>query len=185
MDTLIDQMDQKFIKTQQILCKTLAKHMNKTFIKTRQISYKILAKHMNIESNRINKHYIAISQIRIRKPIPILSTDFNTIPICSDEEDIKNIMIVDVETTGGYGPLIQIAYNIYDSKFNCIKRFDCLINENIGRVDWFKKYTIHEIRKNGRKPRDAFTEIGNDLATCSHVVGHNLVFDMNMLDIYF
>jgi len=107
------------------------------------------------------------------------------ISIADPENEVTHIMVVDVETTGGAGPLIQVAYNIYDSDFKCVKKFDCLINENIGRVDWFKKYTLEQIVEDGRTPRDAFKEIKVDIAKCSHVVGHNIGFDMGILIKYF
>ena len=98
--------------------------------------------------------------------------------------DIRNIMVIDVETAKT-GELIQIAYNIYDSNFDVIKEYNCLIDEGIGKVDFYEKYTIDDIVNNGLDPRDVFHEIKHDIKECSHVIGHNIAFDMGKIDKYF
>ena len=200
-------LNDKLRKAQIISCKLMKLQITNSFVKTQKIMQQLLIDKINKQSNDINIRYISILKIRLINPIPEYDTDFDILEESDQESEydsdfdvldeiddetyfddkisIKNIMVVDVETTGGAGPLIQIAYNIYDSNFNCIKKFDCLINENIGRVDWFKKYTLEQIVNDGRSPSDAFSEIKIDMSKCSHVVGHNIGFDMGILIKYF
>ena len=95
-----------------------------------------------------------------------------------------NIMVIDVETAKT-GELIQIAYNIYDEEFNVIKQFDSLINEYNGKIDFYEKYSLDEIMCDGRDVYDVFYEIQDDMEICSHVVGHNISFDMGKIHKYF
>lgn len=96
----------------------------------------------------------------------------------------RNYMVVDVETSFNRN-LIQIAYNIYDNKHRLIKEFDTLIDDGIGEVDYYKKYTIEDIMLEGMSSREAFQIVKNDINGCSHVIGHNIAFDMGVIDRYF
>jgi hypothetical protein len=166
--------------------------INKIYHEARLLSFNFIDQQILIESNRINKSFIATLSIQFniispKKPIFDSDSDSDFIAeICLDEveNEITNMMVIDVETAKT-GELIQIAYNIYNSDFECIKQFDCLINENNGKIDFYEKYTLMEIMENGRSPRDAFKEIKIDIKSCSHVIGHNIAFDIGKIDKYF
>lgn len=96
----------------------------------------------------------------------------------------KNYMVVDVETSRNRN-LIQIAYNIYDNNHRLIKEFDTLIDDGIGEVDFYEKYTIDDIMLEGMSSREAFQIIKQDIDECSHVIGHNISFDLGVMDRYF
>ena len=81
---------------------------------------------------------------------------------CNATAKRTNIMVIDVETAKT-GELIQIAYNIYDEEFNTIKEFDSLLNEYIGKVDFYEKYSLDQIMCEGRDPEDVFREIKIDI----------------------
>lgn len=95
--------------------------------------------------------------------------------------ELKNIMCLDVETSRKNN-LIQISYNIYDSKFRIIKSYDTLIDDGIGEIDFFEKYTLDEIMLCGVSSREAFQIMQKDINKCSHVVGHNISFDMRHIN---
>lgn len=150
---------------------------------------------MNKEVIRINKMVLnALTEMKIiQSCINTTHTesdsdsddDFSGELIITEEKtDIRNIMVIDVETAKT-GELIQIAYNIYDSNFNIIKEYDCLIDEGIGKIDFYEKYTLNDIYEKGLDPRDVFQEIKQDIKECSHVIGHNIAFDMGKIDKYF
>jgi len=97
---------------------------------------------------------------------------------------ILNLMVLDIETSiEGY--IIQVAYNIYNSKFQLIKQYNKLINENVYKVDYFKKFTLSDICKHGIHPIDMLKELDVDLLMCSRVIGHNISFDISRIKKYY
>lgn len=94
------------------------------------------------------------------------------------------IMVIDIETALT-GEIIQIAYNIYNMNFELINQNDYLINENIGKVDYYGKYSIKDIIKDGLKPMMVFLKLKSDIEKCSLVIGHNIAFDISRIDKYF
>lgn len=130
------------------------------------------------EVKRVNDLYKYCKSIKFT---PIKNEGFEGDIDINNLTEIKNLMCVDVETSR-YGNLIQISYNIYDPKFRLIKNYDTLIDDGIGEVDFFEKYTLDEIMLCGVSSREAFEIIKEDIDKCSHVIGHNISFDMRKLN---
>lgn len=95
-----------------------------------------------------------------------------------------NLIVIDIETSiDKY--IIQVAYNIYNSKLELIKSYNQLINENVNKVDFYNKFSLEEIKKYGVSPISMLNELNSDLLLCSHVIGHNISFDISNLKKYF
>jgi DNA polymerase III alpha subunit (gram-positive type) len=94
-----------------------------------------------------------------------------------------NIIVLDLETDGT-NYIIQCAYNIYDKNLNKIKTENILINENIGRTDYYNKISLEDIEKNGIEPKEFLDKLIKDLKTCNHIVGHNIDFDLKYIQSY-
>lgn len=92
----------------------------------------------------------------------------------------KIYMVLDIETART-GEIIQIAYNMYDGDFRKIKYFNKIINEGIGKVDFYGKITQDIIEKHGSDPIDVLLEVIFDLQICDVVIGHNISFDMSRI----
>jgi hypothetical protein len=96
-----------------------------------------------------------------------------------------NIMVLDIETDGGMS-IIQIAYNIYDSEMKLIRQENFLINEDIGRRDFYKKFTLDDIYVHGKPAPDVLKRLSEDMDICKYIVGHNLIsFDVNRIERYY
>ena len=95
-----------------------------------------------------------------------------------------NYMVLDIETTK-YREIIQIAYNIYDENFNLINRVDNIINEGIGKRDYYQRFTLSEIYERGRDVVDVLLELKNDMMKTKYVVCHNVTFDIGNIYKYF
>jgi len=93
-------------------------------------------------------------------------------------------MVLDLETTK-YQDIIQIAYTIYDSNDKSIKKYDSLINEGIGKVDYYEKYTLNDIYSDGIDPIEALTELSTDMSFTKYLVCHNIAFDAKLIYKYF
>ena len=101
-------------------------------------------------------------------------------------ENVGAFIVLDTETPGfGCNNLIQLAYIVYDAEFNQIKSVNHLINENIGKRDFFKKSTVAHIKKEGKHPKEVFDELSRDFAGVSHVICHNSTFDIKLLELYY
>jgi hypothetical protein len=99
------------------------------------------------------------------------------------------LIVVDTETANT-GEIIQIAYNIYEyyvktSYYKCISKYDIIINENINKVEYYKKYTLRHIKKYGKDPKDVFTLFSNHIKKCNYLIGHNIIFDTGKIIKYF
>lgn len=142
---------------------------------------------LDSEVKRINNEYKYYKNLKIiipKKTIAIADPGFEGDINLNELVERRNLMCVDVETSR-YGKLIQVAYNIYNSEFKIIKSYDTLIDDGVNEVDFFEKYTIDEIMLCGVSSREAFAIIKKDIDKCSHVVGHNISYDMRKLDEYF
>lgn len=95
-----------------------------------------------------------------------------------------NIIVLDLETDGA-NTIIQLAYNIYDNNYKIIKKVDYLINNNNGKVDYYKKFTVEEIEEKGYKPLYVLEQLLYDMKDCKYIIGHNIDFDINKLNYYF
>jgi len=101
----------------------------------------------------------------------------------------NNYMVLDIESTDAtVSPLyiMQIAYNIYDANLNVIAKKNFIINENIGRQDYFNKISLEMINTIGKHPVDVLQELSKDFDICEYIVGHNILgFDMKHIARYF
>lgn len=101
----------------------------------------------------------------------------------SEEEivdDRYDYIVLDLETTT-YKEIIQVAYTIYDVSFKKIKHVDVLMNEGIGKIDHYKKFTLDDIFTYGKDPVDVLLELVNDLQMCKYLVCHNIAFDAGLI----
>jgi DNA polymerase III alpha subunit (gram-positive type) len=95
------------------------------------------------------------------------------------------ICILDIETSIDQY-ILQIAYNIYNRKtFELILSIDRLINEHVNKVDYYRKISLNDIKRKGLDVRYVFLELKHYLSFCSHVVCHNIAFDMSRINKYF
>jgi DNA polymerase III alpha subunit (gram-positive type) len=104
-------------------------------------------------------------------------------------EQIKKLLdntyiVLDIETTK-YGDMIQLSYCVYDINFNEIKSANKLINEGIGKTDYYEKFTLKTIEDHGQDPVDVLSELSCDMDNCFAIIGHNISFDMRIINKYF
>jgi len=107
--------------------------------------------------------------------------------ICAPTEsksDQKYYIVLDLETTK-YRDIIQVAYTIYDESFNALKKVDNLVNEGIGKVDYYQKFTLEDIYTHGKHPYEVLDELRNDMMFGTHLVCHNISFDAKLIYKYF
>jgi DNA polymerase III epsilon subunit-like protein len=100
---------------------------------------------------------------------------------------IDKIIILDIETTGLLDTdyIIQIAYNIYDTNMELIKKENLLINENVNKTDFFNLFSLDEIKKNGLDIIYVLNKLKYDLSKCRYIIGHNISFDIQKIQNYF
>lgn len=91
------------------------------------------------------------------------------------------VMVLDIETTEMFKIknenvryIIQIAYDIYDCDLTLIKHCDYLINENVNKTDFFRRFTITDIRTKGLDAKTVLEYLNSDLKKCKYIVGHNI-----------
>lgn len=97
-----------------------------------------------------------------------------------------NICILDIETARDMKSIIQIAYTFLDREtLECVYSANFLINENRGIVDCCNKISLDDIQMYGLDVRIAFHIMRLNLRYCSHIVGHNISFDMSRISSYF
>lgn len=70
--------------------------------------------------------------------------------------------------------IIQIAYDIYNHDLTLIKHCDYLINENINKTNFFRRFTLTEIKSKGLDVKTVLTFLNSDLNKCKYIVGHNI-----------
>lgn len=115
----------------------------------------------------------------------------NNNEFCDIYEKIKPIKLVVLDTeTAMSGEVIQVAYNIYLyypelDNFQCIENYDWLINEYINKIDFYGKFTLEDIYRNGKHPEFVFKTIAEHLKDAKYIVGHNIKFDTDKLEKYF
>ena len=101
----------------------------------------------------------------------------------------KNKIIFDTETNGlsSTNDIIQIAYYIVDSDNNIIetpKSFYIKFRKNNPNGDAYKINGISEelLNQEGEEFEIAITQFYNDLENCDEVIGHNIAFDIKMIN---
>lgn len=95
------------------------------------------------------------------------------------------ICVLDIETSRDQY-ILQIAYSIHNRKtLEKVYSVDRLINEHVNKVDFYKKISLAEIKRNGLDVKFVFEELKYHLGFCSHVVCHNIAFDMTKINKYF
>lgn len=101
--------------------------------------------------------------------------------------NLNNIIVLDIETTGLLNSdyIIQIAYNIYNQDMVCIKQVNYLINENVNKTDFFKIFSLAEIKSKGLDVKQVLTKLNQDFLRCKYVIGHNISFDMEKIMNYY
>jgi len=124
-----------------------------------------MVKNINIQVDNLNKIFNKIINENILELYP------------------KPLMLLVVDTeTAVTGEIIQIAYNIYEyykktNYYKCIGKYDSLINEKISKVDFYRKFTLRDIRNKGKDPVDVFNLFSDHISKCDYIIGHNISFD--------
>jgi DNA polymerase III alpha subunit (gram-positive type) len=95
------------------------------------------------------------------------------------------VMVLDVEASTSTRYLIQIAYNIYDMGFKLLEQRNFLINENVGEVDFFEKFSLETIQKHGCDVHKVLRKLKQDFIMCKYLVCHNIAYDCNKLLKYY
>jgi DNA polymerase III epsilon subunit-like protein len=94
-------------------------------------------------------------------------------------------MCFDVETgdQGENGDIVQLAYQVYDEKYNLIRSSNRYIKDRLvmNRFRDIHHIDIEKLQKEGLPFVDVMTEFLTDLNTCKSVVGHNVQSDINHL----
>jgi DNA polymerase III alpha subunit (gram-positive type) len=127
------------------------------------------------EDDKDEKYYADILAQMNNTLIECNAIDINTYPC---------VMVLDTEASL-QGNLIQVAYNLYDMKFNTIQKRNYLINEGINEIDFFKKFDLETIHKHGCQARDVLEKIRTDFMKCKYLVCHNISYDCSKLRKYF
>lgn len=96
----------------------------------------------------------------------------------------NGVMILDIETDGTEY-IIEIAYNIYDDDLELIEKKDFVINEDVGKIDFYKKFTLEDIKNEGVHPIIVLEELANDMLQCKYIIGHNINFDLRHIGRYY
>jgi DNA polymerase III alpha subunit (gram-positive type) len=130
-----------------------------------------------------------MNSIKLTKPTnptnPTNTTNPNiSVKLTNHINTMIQYIVLDIETDG-YDKIIQVAYNIYDSYFQLIKKCDHLINDKSGKVDFYRRISIDEIRTNGISPKSMLEILSNDMKNCNYIVGHNIIFDITKLMKYY
>ena len=81
--------------------------------------------------------------------------------------------------------IIQLSYSIFSNNMEKLKTVSCLINENIGKVDYYGHFTLDQIKKEGKHPKKVFQEMAKDFTTISHIIAHCTSFHVDILIRYF
>lgn len=100
----------------------------------------------------------------------------------------SNYIFFDTETTGSYGPdnlIIQLAYIIVNKDFEIVKIINKYLKHNKCKISK-DAYNVHKINKeildlHGHKTEDILSEFIKDMVDVKYVVGHNVKFDINMI----
>jgi DNA polymerase III alpha subunit (gram-positive type) len=99
---------------------------------------------------------------------------------------MQYICVLDIEPSDDMKTIIQIAYEILD-KYTLVSVYSAnfLINEHNGKIDACKKIKLEDIQKYGLDVRSAFYTLRYNLSFCSHLVGHNISYDLSRISAYF
>lgn len=99
--------------------------------------------------------------------------------------DIKDTTygVIDIETTGlGKCLIVQIAINIYGENMELLGKHNMIIDNGLGQVDYFKKFTCEHIIKFGKPLKEVLTKVIAIISKVKYVVGHNAInFDMRLI----
>lgn len=103
--------------------------------------------------------------------------------------NLGNYMILDTETTNANinnADIIQLSYSLYNSNYGLIKKFNKYIKPQYDVISK-DSYNVHKITHDYlEKKGEKFTEIINefliDLKSTKFIVGHNVKFDINVIN---
>lgn len=96
-------------------------------------------------------------------------------------------MVLDTETTGlniYYDDILQLAYNIYDEKYDIIKQVNMYTKNEFCAIQNSFIHGIDDkvILEKGIKFNDAMDIFIKDLHEAKFVIGHNIKFDLSMIE---
>jgi DNA polymerase III epsilon subunit-like protein len=111
------------------------------------------------------------------------------IHIQDNDINVDNYMFVDTETTGTSvieADIVQLAYQIYDKNFKKIKEVirnvipeRAIISEGAYKIHGIDH---NKLLKTGEKFKDVFLDFLKDIQSVKYVIGHNVKFDINMIE---
>jgi len=67
-----------------------------------------------------------------------------------------------------------------------VSKHNYLVNEQINKIDFYKKFTLKYIKTNGYNIKDVLCKLSDDIKICKYIVGHNIIsFDLVHIHKYF
>lgn len=117
----------------------------------------------------------------------------------------NNKIILDVETNGIFtynkykdkhkhnkhkqqpisNKIVQLSYMILDINNNIIDTINLYLNDGDNSIDYYKKIDVDFIKKYGIYPQYVLYKLSDDLSKCSHIIGHNIDFDIKCIITHF
>jgi DNA polymerase III epsilon subunit-like protein len=148
-----------------------------------------------------------------KKMFPYYKNDINSdkskyvkqILINKNINTTNNKIILDVETNGciipqnkqnkqnkknklkqiTYNKIVQISYLLLDNNNNIIDTINLYLNDGDNTIDYYKKINKEFIKKYGIYPQYILYKLAEDLSKCSHIIGHNIDYDIKCIITHF
>jgi DNA polymerase-3 subunit epsilon len=98
--------------------------------------------------------------------------------------NIKNTIILDVETNCERGEIIQLAYMIFDEKYHLIKSVNKYVKDRIVSVRSMQCNNISNqmLKQKGELFDKVMEEFISDISLCKLIVGHNIESDCRIIN---
>ena len=139
---------------------------------------KIIAEQCNIRKNNIPIEYdILNNNNSLSNKMDIFSIYFNK------NKEKKYKIVLDTETTGFVGDIIQLAYIIVDNDNNIIEKVDDFIKDRIptNKSTEIHLITTNDLREKGIEFTTSIKKFLSHLEQCKTFIGHNIAFDIKTI----
>ena len=84
-----------------------------------------------------------------------------------------------------YNKIVQISYLLLDKNNNIINTINLYLNDGDNTIDYYKKINTEFIKKYGIYPQYVLYKLAEDLSSCSHIIGHNIEYDIKCIVAHF